>query len=103
MANLLKVDDVAELLGCSARTVWRYRDDGELPTPLKVGQLVRWPMEVIEDWIKQRVHASDRVTVLAGEAIADCGDYIQATDDPDHRTQLETLRDYFRRMQETRV
>jgi excisionase family DNA binding protein len=101
--KMLKADEVAELLGCSVRTVWRYRDTGELPKPLKVGQLVRWPMEVIEQWIQERIKASDQVSVLAGEAMADCGDFLEATDNPAHSRQIETLRDYFKQIWETRA
>ena len=40
---MLTVDQVAKLLGCSARTVRRLIDSGRIPTPVRLGALVRWP------------------------------------------------------------
>jgi excisionase family DNA binding protein len=48
---MLTVHDVARLLNCSARTVYRLCDSGRMPRPVKLGALVRWPREVVEQWI----------------------------------------------------
>lgn len=48
---LLTVQEVARLLGCSTRTVYRLADSGRMPKPVKLGALVRWPREIIERWI----------------------------------------------------
>lgn len=50
-AELLSVNDVASLLSCSPRHVYRLTDGGKLPRPLKLGALVRWPRRAIEAWI----------------------------------------------------
>lgn len=50
-AKLLDVQAVAELLGCSARHVYRLSDAGKMPAPLKLGSLVRWSKTAIESWI----------------------------------------------------
>ena len=50
---LLDVTSVAELLGCSTRHVRRLADAGKMPRPVKLGALVRWNRQVIEDWIKE--------------------------------------------------
>ena len=50
---MLTVHDVARILGCSARTVYRLTDSGRVPRPVKLGSLVRWPRETIEQWIAQ--------------------------------------------------
>jgi len=50
---MLTVHDVARMLCCSARTVYRLTDSGRVPRPVKLGSLVRWPRETIEDWIAQ--------------------------------------------------
>ena len=39
--RLLNVNEVAEILGISTRTVWALRATGELPA-YKVGHLTRW-------------------------------------------------------------
>jgi excisionase family DNA binding protein len=50
-AVLLSVDDVAALLNCSARHVYRLSDAGRLPAPVRLGTLVRWSRHAIECWI----------------------------------------------------
>ena len=50
--QLVGLDKVAELLGCSPRTVYRLADCGRLPRPRKVGTLVRWPIAEIRKWIE---------------------------------------------------
>jgi excisionase family DNA binding protein len=42
---LLNVQQVAEILGISARTVRRLADRGAMPRPIKLGALLRWPAE----------------------------------------------------------
>ena len=58
---LITVDQVAELLQVSSRTVWRLRSKGDLPAPLRVAGGIRWRLFEIQAWIdagcplKQRV------------------------------------------------
>lgn len=49
--KLLDVQAVAEMLGCSPRTVYRLSDAGRMPAPVKLGSLVRWSKTAIEQWI----------------------------------------------------
>ena len=50
--QLLTVAQVAQMLGCSVRSVWRMRDGGRIPRELKVGyRLVRWNRAEIELWV----------------------------------------------------
>lgn len=48
---MLTVHDVARMLNCSVRTVYRLTDSGRMPRPVKLGALVRWPREQVEAWI----------------------------------------------------
>ena len=50
-AELLDVQDVAALLHCSARHVYRLSDAGRMPRPVRLGALVRWRRQVVLDWI----------------------------------------------------
>ena len=50
---MLTVHDVARMLNCSSRTVYRLCDSGRMPRPVKLGALVRWPREMIEQWIAE--------------------------------------------------
>ncbi len=51
LAALLDVRAVAQLLGCSGRHVYRMSDAGQMPRPLKLGALVRWRRQEIEEWV----------------------------------------------------
>lgn len=48
---MLTVDDLAELLHCSTRSVYRLSDAGRLPKPVKVGAMNRWRPGEVEAWI----------------------------------------------------
>jgi excisionase family DNA binding protein len=48
---LLDVRAVAKLLGCSERHVYRLSDAGRMPAPRRLGALVRWSRQEIEQWI----------------------------------------------------
>ena len=48
---LLKIGDVARLLGCSTRTVHRLRDCGDLPPELRIGGMLRWRAADVEQWL----------------------------------------------------
>ena len=52
-AKLLDVRAVADLLGCSPRHVYRLSDAGRMPSPVKLGSLVRWSAVAIWEWIDQ--------------------------------------------------
>ena len=56
--SLVGVHGVAELLDCSTRHVRRLADAGKMPRPMKLGALVRWNRQVIEDWINEGCPAS---------------------------------------------
>ena len=52
-AALLDVGAVADLLSCSTRHVYRLSDAGRMPRPVKLGALVRWRRDEVEEWIVQ--------------------------------------------------
>ena len=51
-AALFDVNDVATLLHCSIRHVYRLVDTGLMPPPIRLGTLVRWSRVAIENWIE---------------------------------------------------
>lgn len=61
---MLTVHDVARMLNCSVRTVYRLTDSGRMPRPVKLGALVRWRRGTIEDWIKQGCPRAKDMEVL---------------------------------------
>ena len=45
------VDVVAQICLCSSRHIRRLYDSGAMPRPFRVGRLVRWSKESIDQWI----------------------------------------------------
>jgi len=50
-AALYSIDDVAEILNCSTRHIYRLVDTCRMPQPVKLGALLRWVKTDIEHWI----------------------------------------------------
>lgn len=48
---LLSVGEVSKIVGVCERTIWRLKDSGRMPAPVKVGRSVRWRRADIESWI----------------------------------------------------
>jgi excisionase family DNA binding protein len=48
---MIDVRQVAALLGCSARHVYRLADLKQMPQPARLGALVRWNRRTIMEWI----------------------------------------------------
>ncbi len=48
---LIDAPQLAELLGISQRTLWRFRSAGKLPPALKLGGCVRWRLAEVRQWI----------------------------------------------------
>jgi len=49
--GMLTIRDVAGLLQCSPRTIYRLVQTNRIPAPTRIGSLVRWPRAVIDAWI----------------------------------------------------
>lgn len=49
---MLTVHQVAHMLNCSVRHVYRLCDAGRMPRPVRLGALVRWNRTAIESWIE---------------------------------------------------
>ncbi len=52
--KLIDVREVAQLLGVSARQVYRLKDAGAIPHPIKLGGCVRWSRPAILEFIEDR-------------------------------------------------
>lgn len=53
LATLLTICQVAAILNCSPRTVYRLVDAGRVPPPHRLGSLLRWNPAAIEAWIAE--------------------------------------------------
>ena len=45
------VNVIAKKCDCSSRHIYRLTDAGRMPTPVRLGALVRWDLETIDRWI----------------------------------------------------
>ena len=63
---LIDVQEVARLLKCSARHVWRLADAGRMPRPYKVGALCRWDRAAIERWVTEGCPSCRSTGLTAG-------------------------------------
>ena len=52
MPQLMRVEEVAELLAISKRTVWRLVGLGHLAKPLSIGRCKRWSRANVEAFIR---------------------------------------------------
>ena len=50
-AALISIHDVATLLDCSTRHIYRLVDTRRIPQPIKLGTLLRWVKSDFEQWI----------------------------------------------------
>ena len=50
-AELVSVQQVAKMLNCSTRHVYRMSDAGRMPKPVKLGSLVRYNKAAVQKWI----------------------------------------------------
>jgi len=48
---LVDIKETSAMLRCSARHIRRLASSGRMPSPLRVGGLVRWRRSEIDDWI----------------------------------------------------
>lgn len=51
VATLLTVGQVAAMIQCSQRHVYRLEERRELPPAVRLGAVVRWRRGEIEEWI----------------------------------------------------
>jgi len=51
---MMTVKQVAEALGVSERSVWRWSATGILPPPVRIGATRRWREETIRRWVERR-------------------------------------------------
>ena len=54
LPQLFTINDVAEILKISQRSIWRLVALGNLVAPLRVGGSIRWKREDIREWFDQR-------------------------------------------------
>ena len=48
---MLTAADVADMLACSTKTIYRLVDRGAIPRPVRLGGMLRWHRPRLEQWI----------------------------------------------------
>lgn len=52
-SSYLDINDLAEILGLSKASLYRWRSDGtDMPQGFKIGSRVRWTRESVDEWIE---------------------------------------------------
>jgi predicted DNA-binding transcriptional regulator AlpA len=64
--RMISVKALAAKIGCSKTAIYRLRDAGAMPKPLRIGGLLRWEERVIDAWVADGCPAAD-----AGNGIHD--------------------------------
>lgn len=50
--RLVRIAEVAKMLGVSQRHLWSMYSSGQMPAPVYLGRSVRWVAAELEDWIR---------------------------------------------------
>ncbi|MBI1367094.1 MAG: helix-turn-helix domain-containing protein [Planctomycetes bacterium] len=50
---MLTAADVAAMLACSTKTVYRMVDRGAIPRPVRLGGMLRWHRAQLDRWIAE--------------------------------------------------
>lgn len=58
--RMIDAPELAAILKCSPRTVYRLVDAGRMPPPVRLGGLIRWNQAVINEWIAKGCPACRR-------------------------------------------
>ena len=68
---LIGVREVAAMLGCSERHVYRLADGGRMPLPMKLGALVRWNRLLIKAWIASGCPSDGSISPIQWDQIVE--------------------------------
>jgi excisionase family DNA binding protein len=50
---VITVEELAELMQTSVRSIWRWNSQHSIPKPLRIGGSVRWRRDEVLKWIEQ--------------------------------------------------
>lgn len=54
--NLIRIKELANQLGVTKVTIWRWRKEGKLPAPIAISpRIVGWKKETLDEWLNEQV------------------------------------------------
>lgn len=55
MLKIYRISEVADLIGATPNTIWRWAKAGTFPAPIRIGSnSVGWRSDHLQDWIESR-------------------------------------------------
>ena len=63
MAKLLNVHELAEYLSTTVPAIYSHINRQNyiaIPRPIKLGRRLAWPMEIVDNWIRQKVADTEK-------------------------------------------
>jgi excisionase family DNA binding protein len=52
MEQLYTLDELSKILQIGRSTLYRLKDTGQMPPPVRIGGQLRWRRETIEKWLE---------------------------------------------------
>ncbi|MGE3109340.1 MAG: helix-turn-helix transcriptional regulator [Phycisphaerales bacterium] len=63
----VSAEELAELLGVSRAHIFRMMSSGRLPSPIRLGRVVRWSRATIDGWLAAGAPPRDRWEQMRGD------------------------------------
>ncbi len=57
LPRLINTDQLAAIIGITRKALYHAIDAGQVPTPLKIGNRLRWRPDDITAWIQEKAQA----------------------------------------------
>lgn len=70
--RLISIKTLATILEISTRTIWRLRNEGKLPEPIRLGGVCRWRLAEINQWIAAKCPDSQSLKERSNGRNTDC-------------------------------
>lgn len=60
--QLVRDTEIASMFNCSRSTVWKMAENGDIPKPIKFGNMTRWHLPDIEAAVASKLAQSETPT-----------------------------------------
>ncbi len=66
--SLMRIDQVCAVIGYKKPTIYQWIREGKFPRPIKIGRSARWPSDVVDSWINDRINENKNYGWIACQA-----------------------------------